>query len=213
MPDAFGIAIAMGLFRVDLVHQFVLRRHHDIMITDVSAFDRLPPSGGFDSPCRGGRDTVCFTDLDDMEVVQQRLLQAALASYHGYNRLSEVTSDNDVRLFAQGVVGVRSSHCRILARDVLGGRAPSVLIDLEMEEVRDAWNRAVHHLRRGGSLSSPTFCRDIAFAESAYEALLTRVLQESHGRVRTLLMKLHRSVEETRVCWRELWDIEIATQS
>lgn len=183
------------------------------MLTDVSAFDRLPSSSAFDSASCGVRETVCFGDADDMEVVQQRLLQAALASYHGYNRLSEVTSDNDVRLFAQGVVSVRSSHCRILARDILAGGARIVPLDLDMEQVRDAWNRAVHHLRRGGSLSSPTFCRDIAFAESAYEALLARVLQESHGRARALLLKLHRSVEETRICWRELWDIELATQS
>lgn len=183
------------------------------MLTDVSALNRLPACGEFDPASAGGRETVCFSDLDDMEVVQQRLLQAALASYHGYNRISEVTGDEEIRLFAQGVVSVRSGHCRILARDILTGGAQLVPLDLDMEQVRDAWNRAIHHLRRGGSLSSPTFCRDIAFAESAYAALLTRVLQESHGRARALLLKLHRSVEETRVCWRELWDIEIATHS
>lgn len=182
------------------------------MLTDVSAFNRLPASRPFDSDSSAVRETVCF-DMDDMDVVQQRLLQAALASYHGYNRISEVIGDEEAQLFAQGVVSVRSGHCRLLARDILAGGARVVPLDLEMEQVRDAWNRAVHHLRRGGSISSPTFCRDIAFAENAYEALLARVLQESHGRARALLMKLHRSVEETRVCWRELWAIETATRS
>lgn len=159
------------------------------------------------------RETVCFGQPGTPENLQSQLLQASLASYHGYSRIAEEAADEDLRLFAQGITGVRYGHCRMLAQDILPCGARILPADGGMQDVQDAWSRAVHHLRRGGNVSSPLFCRDITFAENAYEELLTRMFAESHGRPRALLIRLLRSTQEARVCWRELWDVEQATRS